>query len=145
MVSRASLHRLAAVRPVVIDEFTADTAVAARRLQRLSLVPFVDYYRGTEYHGFDQFVCKILLFFPLGALVASAHPWGDRGRAGFLVMLTAFGLAMELEVGQLFLATRHPSVTDVLIEVIGAWLGCDLTGRFRCALQVAATRDQEMP
>lgn len=60
-------------------------------------------------------------------------------------MLTALGLAAGLEAGQLFLAPRHPRVTDVLIEVIGAWLGCDRTGRFRCALQVAATRDQEMP
>lgn len=80
-------------------DFTADTAVAARRLQRLSLVPFADYYRGTEYYAFDQFVCKILLFFPLGAFVASGHPWGDRGRAGFLVMLTALGLAAGLEAG----------------------------------------------
>jgi glycopeptide antibiotics resistance protein len=116
--------------------FTLDSQFAAERLSRLSVVPFVDYYRDAYLNAFDQFVHKVLLFVPLGALLTLMfHPtrWGR----GSLVLLTAAVVAAGLEAGQLFLPSRYPSVTDVLVESSGAWLGLVVTRRARSLLASA--------
>jgi VanZ family protein len=41
----------------------------------------------------------------------------------------AFGLALVLEIGQVFLPTRYPSITDILVETVGACCGYILSSR----------------
>ncbi len=108
-------------------DFVLDSSFAHERLARVSVVPFSDYYAGTEYNAFDQFLRKALLFAPLGVLLA----WSLSARLpGMVVLLGAMILAAVLEAGQLFLPDRYASATDVLVESVGAWLGYWLTARF---------------
>jgi glycopeptide antibiotics resistance protein len=108
--------------------FQLDAAFAAERLRNLALLPFQDYYWSDYLNAFDQVVHKVLLFAPLGALLTLLLPPRTRGRGG-LVLLAAAAVAAGLEAGQLFLATRCPSVTDVLVETAGACVGLILTRR----------------
>jgi VanZ family protein len=108
--------------------FRLEAEFAAERLRNLQLLPFQDYYWSDYLNAFDQFVHKVLLFTPLGALLTLLLPSGTRGRGG-LVLLAAAAVAAGLEAGQLFLPTRCPSVTDVLVETGGACIGLVLTKR----------------
>jgi glycopeptide antibiotics resistance protein len=118
-------------------DFSFDLAFGQRRFREMSLVPFADYQRTATVHALDQLLHKVLLWVPLGALLA-VPAWraggvnppvgGSTGgitapaRQGPLV-LAAFAVAICLEAGQLFLPTRYASVTDVLLETVGAWIG----------------------
>jgi VanZ family protein len=118
-------------------EFTLDTQFALERLSRLPLLPFKDYQWDNPLNAFDQFVHKLLLFVPLGALLTLTLPPTTRVRRG-LVLLVAGLVAASLEAGQLFLPTRYPSVTDVLVETSGAWVGLTVTARARILLGAVA-------
>ena len=107
-------------------DFTLDAGFVAGRVRQFSLVPFADYYWGNYWDGFDQFVHKLVLFVPLGVLLTLALP----GRGVLVVGLAAL-VAAGIEAGQLFLPTRYASVTDVLIESGGAWVGLVVTRQAR--------------
>jgi VanZ family protein len=116
--------------------FTLTTGEAAQRLQNMSWLPFFDYYQGDYLNSFDQILDKVLLFFPLGAILAIT-PWlASRRVTGARVVLGTGLLATGFEAGQLFLPTRYASVTDVLIESFGAWLGFMVTARVWPIFQV---------
>ena len=111
---------------------------AAGRLRDLPLLPFLDYYGGDYLNTLDDFVHKLLLFVPLGALLAPPPPARAWGRAGFAGWLAATGIAAILETGQLFLPGRHASLTDILVAGAAAWLGLALTCRLRDVLRAEA-------
>jgi glycopeptide antibiotics resistance protein len=111
-------------------DFTPE--IGLDRLGRVPLVPFVDYYEENYIHAFDQFLQKTFLFVPLGALLTPVDPRPKRGI--LFPVLGAALVATTLEAGQLFLPTRVASVTDVLVESFGAWLGIVLIRRFRLSL-----------
>jgi glycopeptide antibiotics resistance protein len=103
--------------------FNFSSAEAARRLHAMSFIPFADYQQSPYLSAFDQICSKTVLFLPVGALLAWVG-FGPRGRAGnFLVVVPAVLFTALLEAGQLFLPTRYASVTDVVIESFGIWLG----------------------
>ncbi len=118
-------------------DFTADWDFVLERWRALSLVPFADMYRGTEYNAFDQVFHKTLLFFPLGVLVAWAGPGTPRLPAEAGVVCAALSVSVAVEFGQLFLPTRYASVSDVLVETFAAWLGFAVTWRWRFGPPVA--------
>jgi VanZ family protein len=122
--------------------FTLDAQFAAQRLSRLPLLPFADYYEDHYLNAFDQFVHKVLLFVPLGALLTLCISPTRLGRAS-MVLVAAAAVAAGLEAGQLFLPTRHASITDILVETGGAWVGVVVTRRARSLL--AATPLPEAP
>jgi glycopeptide antibiotics resistance protein len=101
--------------------FNWDEDYAMNRLRAVQLVPFADLYVDTEYHAFDQYMTKTLLFMPVGALLAPRR----RGAwwIGLVLFLAGLALATLFELGQAFLPTHYPSVSDVLIEGQGVWLG----------------------
>jgi VanZ family protein len=107
--------------------FDWDLSTAARRLWAVSWVPFADYHIGFVFNSLDQFLHKTALFFLLGLLLAAPSPQA-RSWARWRVVLLAALLAAGIEVGQAFLPTRYPSLTDVLIETFGAWLGALAAG-----------------
>lgn len=114
-------------------DFELDAASLARRLDQVSWIPLADYYAGTELNAFDQILRKGLLSLPVGVALATARPGEGRGRAGRRAFLAGMALAAALELGQLALPGRCPSVTDVIIGGAGAWLGCASMLRLRAA------------
>lgn len=95
-------------------------------------LPFLDYYQQRNYfQPLDQLVRKTLLFLPGGILLAlSLQGSGRRGRGWGIVGL-AFLIASVAEAGQLFLPERYFSLTDILVETNGAWLGRGLANHGR--------------
>jgi VanZ family protein len=110
-------------------DFTTDLAPA--RLGTLSLIPLADTLQGDYLLAFDNLVQKVTLFLPLGALLAPRHVPPGRGIGLLAVALVSLAVAAGLEAGQLFLPTRTPSLTDVLVETAGACLAFALTCRIR--------------
>lgn len=77
----------------------------------------------------QNLLTKVILFAPLGVAAACEMRFVPaKTRLGVAVGL---GLAISLliELGQLFLPTRTPSVTDVMIGGIGAWFGAAAASR----------------
>jgi VanZ family protein len=95
-------------------DFAGDPEVCLEKLSALSTLPFADYYQGSVLNAADQIFRKAVLFLPLGM----ASGW-----RGSWTLLAAAGLAILIEAGQLVLPGRQPSITDILVETGGAWLG----------------------
>jgi VanZ family protein len=115
--------------------FSADPALFVRDsedffavgFRRVSLVPFVDYYWGSKYNALDQFVQKLVSFVPLGVIAACSledlfRPWIE-----LKVVTAAAAVAGLIAVGQYFLPSHVPSLSSVLIQCTGAWVGFRLT------------------
>jgi VanZ family protein len=119
--------------------FVLDLSTARDRLHHVSLLPFFDYYQGNYLHGLDEIVHKMLLFLPLGVLLVPTAP-ASRGAILFRWSL-AVTVAVVLEAGQLFLPTRHASVSDVLVGGLAAGISL-LVARRRVTppLRHSATR-----
>jgi VanZ family protein len=113
-------------------DFAPDLGWAAGRLAGVSLLPFADYVAGSYFHALDQGVSRLALFLPAGLLLPAALGWQTNRAAGIRVVLLVAAWAVVIEVGQAFLPTRYPSLTDVLVETLGAWLG------FWCARRLRA-------
>lgn len=102
-------------------DFEFSWAMAMKRLGQLSWVPFVDYFEGDYLHALEQFVEKTLLFVPLGALLAPLLPEAGHPRRWAPAVLASLLLELCLEGGQIFLPTRYPSISDVLVAVLATW------------------------
>jgi VanZ family protein len=84
---------------------------------------------------------KIMLFVPLGAILAATWSTADKRRVGMVALLLTFMIASAVEVGQFYLPSHTASVTDVLVEMAGTLLGCGLGVRLRAALAQASLPD----
>jgi len=90
------------------------------RLERI--VPFWSYLDSRSLADLADLVGEVLVFVPLGALLA-ARSW-RRSFAG--AVLLGLALGAMLEIGQVFLPSRTVDVTDVLSAAAGAGLGLAL-------------------
>lgn len=98
-------------------DFTVEPARVAERWARLFDVPLVAYYYGSEYRALTEMLRRVLMFAPLGALLALAGtrwPWA-------LAAAALAGLAVE--IGQVLLPGKAIDTGDVLFGMLGAWLG----------------------
>ena len=107
-------------------DFEATPAVVKNGLERLSLVPFAAYYRTTPERVLADVPGKLLLAAPFGLFLALAvrKQWPGMPRRlqlGFVVT-GAVVLWGTLEAGQIFLPSRIPDVTDVVVPAAAAWL-----------------------
>jgi VanZ family protein len=116
----------------------ASPGEAAARLRAMPLLPFVDYQSGNYLHALDEATSKALLFVPVGALLVACRP----GRGAVAAALLAAGFAAVLEAGQLFVPGRYASVTDVLVEALGAWAGAAAYARAARHPRVAGPSDR---
>jgi VanZ family protein len=123
-------------------DFDAAPKAVARRLDEVSLLPFADYYFGTEYSAFRRLLVRLALFAPLGALLVPRRGKADLA-VGVRAVLAAVTLAAGLEAGQLFLPGRRASVTDVMIAGAAAGLGFLIGSRLRAALGTAAVEERQ--
>ncbi len=117
-------------------DFELTSEIVTQRLTRISLIPFAFSYWYASYmvsplQATHETVLKFVLAVPLGLLLRLAWPLPSgrrarRQRAAIPVAATIVLIGIEL--GQIFLPTRFPDVTDVLIGAMGALVG-DFTAR----------------
>jgi glycopeptide antibiotics resistance protein len=103
--------------------FNLSLSAAASRLRAMSVVPFNDYQQANYLDAFDQICAKIVLFLPIGAILAWVLPKAEGFSKPIAAFVAGIFLTTLLEGGQLFLPTRYASITDILIETFGVWLG----------------------
>jgi glycopeptide antibiotics resistance protein len=108
---------LIALWPVPVDQGSNDLLMLwLRRLHRWGVPTWFDY-------GVVEFASNVVLFLPLGALVArilGVPRWWGGVAAGFL-------LSFLIEATQLaFLPARFPSLADVAANTFGAMVGAFL-------------------
>ncbi len=110
-------------------DFSPSLSEARNRLHRVSLLPFLDYLGGNYINALDDVLHKILLYAPLGALLAPAVP-ASKTRILFRWSL-AVAVAVALETGQLFLPTRYSSISDVIVAGLASALTMNFVLRAR--------------
>jgi VanZ family protein len=123
-------------------DFSFDARFIDRRFHSLCLVPFVDYQHTDILHIVGEFLTKVFLWVPLGALVGFS--WRAQSLSTVLLQWVPLLMyALGLELGQFFLRSRVASVSDVTVESAGAWIGLTLAhrGRIRCSQNAWTTRE----
>jgi glycopeptide antibiotics resistance protein len=107
--------------------FTFDHEMIRQRVAGLWVVPFRNYYFGTEFHAFTEICRKWMLAIPVGALLRLTFASSEcRSRARLHhVIIFAIGLAVftTVEAGQIFLPQRTADLTDVLVAMMGLETG----------------------
>ena len=73
-----------------------------------------------------EFLANIVLFVPLGLLVAVAWPRLRPWR----VVLLGFAVSFTIELVQTLLPSRFPTISDVIANTVGAALGWAAAARF---------------
>ena len=53
-------------------DFIGDPGLVAQRLRQMSWLPFADYQATSAEHAFEELLHKVVIFLPLGALLAWA-------------------------------------------------------------------------
>jgi glycopeptide antibiotics resistance protein len=110
-------------------DFVFDTDLVKDRLSRLSPVPFVGYWTGSELNVLKNVLVKVGLAAPFGVIAAFVVRHAEVGRnlllAGWVIVAAVvFGV---IEAGQMLLPSRTPDPTDVLMSVAGSaagfWIG----------------------
>ena len=111
--------------------FDFDLGLAGQRLRDLPTLPFADLRLGSELLALQNVVEKLTLYLLLGVLLT---PWTPLPRrlSWLPALLGGFLVALALEAGQLVLASRTASLSDVYVETAGAVLG-GLIARRMCA------------
>jgi VanZ family protein len=99
---------------------------------RIELVPFGDFRWG--YDSFFGLFRDFVTYVPVGML-AAVWRLGDRTAPRTVAAAAGGGfvVALGIELGQIFVYTRHSSVGDVLVGTLGAALGGWLMGRWGSA------------
>jgi FemAB-related protein (PEP-CTERM system-associated) len=103
-------------------DFSVSRTLFEARWPELMRVPFETYYAHAEVRAIGDFAAKFSVSFPIGLFTALLfEPW-RRGftRVFFIASsLLAACLFYAIEFGQIFLPSRFPDVSDVLIAVLG--------------------------
>jgi len=107
-------------------DFTFDSSLVTSRLHRIEWLPLADSHHGNDFQQLLRLFDRVLLFVVLGTLGTLASSSGLGRRARLKVVAAVFVAASILETGQLFLPTRHFGVSDILLAVLGGWLGYSL-------------------
>jgi VanZ family protein len=102
-----------------------------RRVSKIEWLPFASYYYGEPQSVIFDLAKKVFLLAPLGFLIAAGHH-NRSSKRRHRVAAAAAGLmvGLVLEAGQLGLPSRTPSITDVLLFGITAWIGAVIFERY---------------
>ncbi len=102
--------------------------VESPRWDRIRLIPLLDVIRGPRWLLRDA-IANFLLYMPLGFAYVKM-----RGAAGVKSMFEAASagliLSLACELYQVFSPVRFPSMTDVLMNTLGAAAGAAIAGKF---------------
>ena len=115
-------------------EFTADRTVTAGKWDDFFGVPFYSLYQTPQLNAFGQLLRKFLLFLPFGLLLAAAlrrlpgrSPTGAPALGAAVIVIGV--AAFAIEIGQVFLPSRYPDLTDALLMACGGLFGLWLAFR----------------
>jgi glycopeptide antibiotics resistance protein len=107
-------------------DFSITQSLYDGRIHHLSELPFRHYYWSNYLDALSEALTKILLGLPVGVLLQIVWPPAS-GRSRHAQMLLFLGTAVLLfttiEIGQLFLPSRVPDSTDILLAVLGTFAG----------------------
>ena len=94
------------------------------RIAMIESVPFRTYYYAHPSLALFDILKKLFLAFPFGYMMAACLTSTQRSKPR-LWPTTVAGtlLALVLEISQIWLRSRTPSVTDILLIGFGSWLG----------------------
>jgi VanZ family protein len=112
-------------------DFRSDPQFVRMRLEELPVVPFENYYYSPLPLAFAELTRKLLLGIPLGILLAPTRRVKAQQTSAALLGIAA--TLSLVEAGQLFVPSRTPDPTDVIIQTAGAfagWWGFSLVGVF---------------
>jgi VanZ family protein len=104
-------------------DFSFDLRRAAQRLNDVPFIPFVDYWGGNYFNALDQIISRLAVYVPVGMILPLAMGWKTTKATGIRVVITIAVWAVAVEIGQALLPSRYPSLTDVVVESLGAWFG----------------------
>jgi glycopeptide antibiotics resistance protein len=114
-------------------DFTAEPVRVTAGMHQFFSVPFYSYYQGSEFHALTEMLRKSVLAAPLGALLRISWPRDPQSPPSalmtFVLLSFGFGVLVAIELGQVFLPTRTPDITDALIGEIGLMSAFWLAGR----------------
>jgi VanZ family protein len=92
------------------------------KLRQIEWLPFAAYYWSDPRAVLFDLLKKLYLSIPIGLFLSALRVQKDRGpRTQTVAMVALLGLIFE--VCQIFIRSRTPSLTDVLIIAIGGWIG----------------------
>lgn len=74
-----------------------------------------------------EFLANIVLFVPLGLLVTAAWP----GVRPWRVVLLGFAVSVTIELVQMLLPSRCPTISDVIANTVGTVIGAGSSQLFR--------------
>ena len=93
----------------------------SREFSKINWTPFLAYYQITSFVAFSNFIESMLLYLPMGVVLALL---GRReNKIMPMVLLLTLAIAMPLEWIQGWVSARFPDVTDILGAAFGAILG----------------------
>ncbi len=126
-------------------DFRSDGAFIRDRLGFVFRVPFETYYIGSEFRAITEVLHKMLLFAPLGGLLAwgvLGSAWRWRGLLFVVAMLTLIATPMLVELGQVMLPNKVPDTVDGLFGWLGGFSGYGLVRRLlRARRRIPAGQD----
>lgn len=92
--------------------------------ERFFKVPFHAYYYGTEFRAITEVFHKILFFIPLGVVSGlMVIQIKSQSKSLMLASIMVAIFALLVEFGQLFLPNKNADITDLILEVLGGYLG----------------------
>lgn len=108
-------------------DFTVSRAMFESRVSQLYAAPFYHHYWSDYLHALDEALETMLLAVPVGLLLQMVWPPPRKRPARVAQLLTFVGMAAALfaiiEVGQVFVPSRVPDNTDVVLAVFGTLAG----------------------
>lgn len=110
-------------------DFSFDKYAIKQSLQNMSLIPFSHYQSSSIFTAFTQLFRNVIYFAPSGVVISYMLKGGRLYSEMMTILLTIFLfliiflVAAGVELGQFFLPGRVPDLTDVMLKMLGAWLG----------------------
>jgi VanZ family protein len=108
-------------------DFSVDPGLVREKLEQVSLIPFAGYQTGAELNAFTNLISKAGVALPLGVCAAYAIGSASPLVISVLWVMIATAFFGGVELAQLFIPSRFPDPTDVLVGVVssltGLWLG----------------------
>ncbi len=107
-------------------DFSVSLSVFHHRFRPLVAAPFRGYYENPDFKALGDVLVKTAMTVPIGVFL---ERWIRFGRTPYRRLLMAIVLAAcgaffaAVEIGQVFIPSRYPDDTDVLLAIGGVWLG----------------------
>ncbi len=90
--------------------------------QSINWLPFFAYYENTDFNSLSHFFDILFLYMPLGFLLNYSQTTNQKN-SDLRIALLAISIALPLELAQGFIDGRFPDITEVIVALLGAWIG----------------------